>query len=69
MKLWLVLHMPITAQEALAVVGVFDTHDAALAACTTPQHVMGLIDLNVDYNNVKTVDYWPGAKYPLAAEQ
>jgi hypothetical protein len=61
--------MPTTAQEVLAVVGVFDTHDAALGACTTPQHVMGPIDLNVDYNNVNTFDYWPGAKYPLAEQQ
>lgn len=67
MQLWLVLFMPTTAQEALAIVGIFDTEEAARDACITPQHVMGAVRLNVDYNCTQH-EWWPGAVYPIAAQ-
>lgn len=62
---WLVLFMPTTPQEPLAIIGVFDHPDKARNACTTVQHVFGPVRLNVDYNKTHN-EWWPGADYPLA---
>jgi hypothetical protein len=64
MKLWLVLHMPTTAREEFAIVGVFDKYDAALNACTLPNHIVGPIMLNENYSTTQ-YEWWPGAEYPM----
>lgn len=61
--IWLVLEMA----DGLAIIGVFDSEDAARRACITPAHVMGPLGLNVDYNSVD--EWWPGAVYPVKAHK
>ena len=65
MTLWLVMHVPGSGNDIPAVVGIFDTYEAAVAACTTPRHFTGPVRLNVNYTGVQ-FDGWPGGRYPLA---
>lgn len=62
---WLVLLMPTSPSEPLAIVGIFDDPDKARGACITPQHVFGPVKVNVDYNRTQH-EWWPNADYPLA---
>jgi hypothetical protein len=44
-------------------VGLFDTYDAALSACSTESHFIANMLLNVDYGD--EIEYFPEMVYPL----
>lgn len=47
--------------------GVFDTEKAAVAACTTPQHFVGPVELN--FRTPDERENWPGSWFPLAEDK
>lgn len=55
--LWLALQY-----EPMAIIGIFDTEDQAIDACTLPVHCVGPLMLNATYEDGP----WFEAYYPLA---
>jgi len=45
------------------IIGVFDTEKAAIAACSTPHHFIGPVDLNKIFYRADG-ETWPGCFYP-----
>ena len=61
---WIVCKYIYGKDNLIEVCGLYDDERAALKRCTTRNHGLGPLPLNVDLS--KTREWWPGFYYPSA---
>lgn len=65
MTVWIVGRARDEQSDAWELMGVFDSEDQAVRACSTPLDFVGPVDLNRRYSD--TPEPWVGAWFPCGA--